>query len=469
MIRRRMPIMPKTWILILMMTAALTGCNFPSLSPTDLPTEVGATSEANPTSMILSTETQIPVEIPSVSPTIEVVTPSGTAPIDLPDYCRPFPDQIYPSSVEGWLDLPLWVKCGGSTEPILVNSPVDGLFWDYSNQTGKLLYGTEYTAGPNEPEIWIGNYALWIYDFRTGLSTKWIPGGVLEAKWAPEMDMQGQLGSAVIMGDGTIGLVTEPEKITSLANIKRYDSEMDACCITWSPKGDKLAYIKNEILYVITTTPQEPRMLAEEAYGRSEWVMEDQLLLFPSSIVKVATADGSGPFIPNIPDGNRVWVRPEKEIFWDAENRTLVFDEIHVASNPQSITWVYRFSETFENVVEQYSLVRQNTSYLLSWYDLGKTVITSDGDVIPILPDADQQIIEGVIDRIYQGRYMLWLEDDPSLRVSVSLNAQMKDADGNKITILNLDQGMRVRIAGKDIADGGGFLAQEIQILEDEQ
>src|SRR4030067_1463781 len=114
--------------------------------------------------------------------------------------------------------------------------------------------------------------------------------------------------------------------------------------------------------------------------------MDEHLLLFPSSILKVAKADGSGPFIPNIPDGNRVWVMPERKLFWDPETRTLVFDEIHIAESQQAVTWVYSFSENFENVVEQYSCVRRDASYLLFWYDHGNSVITSNGEVIPTRP-----------------------------------------------------------------------------------
>ena len=119
---------------------------------------------------------------------------------------------------------------------------------------------------------------------------------------------------------------------------------MEACCIAWSPKSDKLAYAKNETLYVIPTTPQEPRMLAENAFGRPIWVLDQQLLLFPSSVIKVARTDGTGPYIPNIPDGNRIWAMPERVILWDPESSTLVFDEFHITGVQQAVTWVYHFS-----------------------------------------------------------------------------------------------------------------------------
>jgi hypothetical protein len=370
-------------------------------------------------------------------------------------------------AVDGWLEDQLWVKCGGASKPALINSPVQGLFWDYSNQTGKLLFGTEYSPGSDDSDLWIGNYTLWVYDFRTDTSTKWIPGGVLEARWAPEVNNQGQQRLAVIMTDGMVGLVSGPDDVTELANIKRYDPEMDACCISWSPKGDQFAYVKNEILYVIATAPREPRMMAENAFGRAVWVLRERLLLFPSSIVKLARVDGTGPFIPNIPDGNRVWVTPESRILWDSENRILVFDEIHQTGVTYAFTWVYYFSEDFETVIEQYSFKRGEPSYLISWYEQGQTIITTNGEVISIHPKSDQISIEGVIDRIYQGRYMLWLEDETYPRISVSLRAQIEDVTGNKNSILDLDEGLNIKITGQSIADGAGFLAHKIQILED--
>jgi hypothetical protein len=463
MLKRGLYDVSATRFIIFIIALLLASCNFPGFSA------LTPTAEMNRTPVASPTETQLVDEVPTTTPTVELppeITPTSPPP-ELPGQCRPFPDQIYPSGKDRWLDSSFWVKCGGSSEPFEARSPVEGLFWDYSNQTGKLLYGTEYIPGSDDPDVWIGDYTLWIYDFRTDMSTKWMQGGVLEARWAPEVDAQGQQRLAVIMADGTIGLVRGPDQVIELANIKRYDTEMDVCCITWSPKSDKLAYIKNEILYVIATTPQEPRLLAENAYGRAFWVQDEQLLLFPSSIVKVANADGSGPFIPQIPDGNRVWVMPEHDLLWDPENRTLVFDEFHISETQHAITWVYTFSEDFENVIEQYSCERQDASYLLSWYDLGNTAITSAGELVSLRPSEDRITIEGLIDRIYQGRYMFWLEGDPFPRFSVSLRCQLKDSNGDKITILDLDEGMRVRITGQSIADGTGFLALEIQIIED--
>jgi hypothetical protein len=450
--------------LILIITLTLSGCNFPGLTPTPSTTEIDRTPTESPT------ETQRMEDLATATPKPAMtsqVPPTESPPPELPAQCKPFPDQIYPSRQDRWLDDSFWVKCGGSSEPIEVRSPVEGLFWDYSNQTGKLLYGTEYIPGSDDSEVWVGNYTLWIYDFRTDMSTKWIQGGVLEARWSLEMDNQGQQRLAIIMDDGTVGLVQEPNQVLELANIKRYESEMDACCISWSPKGDKLAYIKNDNLYVIATTPQEPRLLAENAYGRPVWVQNQQLLLFPSSVVKVANADGTGPFIPQIPDGNRVWVMPDRDFLWDPENKMLVFDEIHITEAHHAITWVYLFSENFENVLDQYSCERRDASYLLSWYNQGNTAITSDGEVIQVQPQTDPISIEGVIDRIYQGRYIFWLEADPFPRISVSFRAKLEDSDGDKITILDLDEGMSVRVTGQSIADGCGFLASEIQIVED--
>jgi hypothetical protein len=243
---------------------------------------------------------------------------------------------------------------------------------------------------------------------------------------------------------------------------------MDACCITWSPNEDKLSYIKNEILYVIPTVPQEPRMMAENAFGPAIWVLDQQLLLFPSSVIKLAHVDGSGPFIPNIPDGNRIWTMPDSRLLWNATEKMLIFDEFHVSGMTKSTTWVYQFSEDFETVTELYSFERKDSSFLIAWYELGESVITSTGQLIPVQLSSDSQTYEGMIDRIYQGRYTLWLEGDPYPSISVSLGARIKDADGNRASILDLDEGLRVRITGVEIADGRGFLAEAIQILKSE-
>jgi hypothetical protein len=423
--------------------------------PTSLPTETPA-----PVIDPIPTSTQIVID--------PIVTATSTPIPELPGQCRPFPDQVYPDLKEGWVSATLWVKCGGSSDPLTVRSPVNGMYWDYSNQTGKIAYGQKYTPDPDDLELWIGDYSLWVYDYRTGMNTQWIKGGVLEAKWEPEVEGSGIQRLAVLLGDGTVAMVTGPEQIEALVNIDRYDLEMDACCISWSPKADKLAYVKNETLYVVPTTPQEPRMLAENAFGPPVWVLDQQLLLFPSSVIKIAQADGTGPFIPNIPDGNRVWTAPESTILWDEASRTLVFDEIHITPVYHAITWVYTFAEDFETVTELYSFVREGGSYLQSWYDQGQSVITSEGDVIRTGTAESQTTLEGVIDRIYQGRYMFWLEDDPYPVISVSLRAQIKDSNGNRASILDLDTEMRVMISGKGISNGRGFLAEEIQIMEEE-
>jgi hypothetical protein len=456
----------KSSLLTTFLAATLASCNFPGLS-TDIPTLI---VPEEPTS--LPTETQPPMTVPIPTSTENVIDPivtaTSTPPPELPGQCRPFPDQVYPDLKEGWVSATMWVKCGSSAEPITVGSPVNGLYWDYSNQTGKIVYGQEYTPGPDDLDVWIGDYSLWVYDFRTGMNTQWIKGGVLEAKWEPEVEGSGIQKLAVLLGDGTVAMVTGPEQIEALVNIDRYDLEMDACCISWSPEADKLAYVKNETLYVVPTTPQEPRMLAENAFGPPAWVFDQQYLIFPSSVIKIAQADGSGPFIPNIPDGNRIWAAPESTILWDPASRTLVFDEVHIIPTYQAITWVHTFSEDFETVIELYSFVREDGSYLQSWYDQGKSFITSKGDVISTSTSESQISLEGVIDRIYQGRYMFWLEGDPYPVISISMLAQIKDPEGNRASILDLDTGMKLKITGKDISHGRGFLVEEIQILSDE-
>jgi len=453
--------------MLVLLCIALASCNFPGYSVS------GPTQEISDEPTSPPTETQETMIAPTASPTTESIpepssTPTSTPPPELPGQCRPFPDQIYPVLENGYLLDQMWVKCGGSSEPYLVHSPVEGLYWDYSNQTGKLVYGLEYSPGPEDLDVWIGDYSLWVYDFRTDLSTQWIQGGVLEAQWAPEVDLSGIQQLAVLLGDGNVAIVTGPEQIETLVNIDRYDLEMEACCIAWSPKSDKLAYAKNETLYVIPTIPQEPRMLAENAFGRPIWVLDQQLLLFPSSVIKVARADGTGPYIPNIPDGNRIWAMPERVILWDPESSMLVFDEFHITGAQQAVTWVYHFSEDFETVVELYSFQRKDDSYLLAWYEPGNSIITSNGDLVNVLPAFDPITLDGVIEKIYPGRYVLWLEGDPYPFISVSLRASIKDRNGDRASILDLTEGLKIRVTGRSIADKRGFLADEIQIIDEE-
>jgi hypothetical protein len=454
-------------ILSLIFIFVLAGCNFPGFSsedPSQMPPD-------DPTSQPADTElpTKDPTATVTTESTLEPAPEPTQAPLPkIPSHCRPYPDQLYPALSDGWFIDKSWVKCGGSSEPIEVSAPVEGLFWDYSNQTGKIAYGLAYEPGPEDLDVWIGDYSLYVYDYRTDMSTLWLKGGVLDAKWAPEIQSSGIQPLAVLLGDGTVAIVTGPEQIETLVNIDRYDREMDACCITWSPNEEKLSYVKNEIMYVIPTVPQEPRMMAENAFGPATWVLDQQLLLFPSSVIKLAQVDGSGPFIPNIPDGNRVWTMPESRLLWNATEKMVIFDEFHVSGMIESTTWVYQFSEDFETVTELYSFERKDSSFLIAWYELGESVITSTGKRIPVQLSSESQTYEGMIDRIYQGRYTLWLEGDPYPSISVSLGARIKDTDGDRASILDLDEGLRVRITGVEIAEGRGFLAEEIQILKSE-
>jgi len=60
------------------------------------------------------------------------------------------------------------------------------------------------------------------------------------------------------------------------------------------------------------------------------------------------------------------------------------------------------------------------------------------------------------------------LEGDPYPFISVSLRASIKDGNGDRATILDLAKGLKIRITGRSIDDMRGFLADEIQIIDEE-
>jgi hypothetical protein len=166
--------------------------------------------------------------------------PAATSSPNIEEICWPFLGDIL--SLQSW-DEEYKALCKG--EIVTLPSPIEGAsLLDYTPRTGRIAYTL-----PESEES-----GVWVYDYWTGQSQKWLDEDVEEALWAPMKNKSGIQPLAVLYKDGQLALVNGPEDVSPMVD--------DVCCVSWSPLADKIAYAHDNALYIVIVDGGQPRKIA---------------------------------------------------------------------------------------------------------------------------------------------------------------------------------------------------------------
>jgi hypothetical protein len=477
----RLPQTRKIMILMISLVTLL-GCNIFSEGSL-LPTITAAPAASASSTATETGEEATPPHIPTTEPFVETATelPAQTPfPTIVPEPvrgCIPYPEQAFAPWGGMEIDNYYWAFCDGKFYNN-VPAPIKGHFWDYTPVTGRLAYGR---ASLDQ----LGSSDLWIYDYRSGMSEQWLEGNVIAAWWSPIKDNRGVQPLLVLMGTfesdrdahptGDLYLMTSRNHFTFVIG--------QACCVEWSPEGDRIAYIKNETVYVLNPFSASPRMLSKRAYGQPIWALAQGAVIFPSWPIKIGWADGSGNFVPRISTGEEIYGSTATSMLWSPEQRRLAFrKELDLLCNTSDcpdlgdVYWVYQFSEDLQTIDQQYFWERSDggsLAELLAWDVPGESFITVLGETISIQPSRTLVTVDGIIEYLNRTSRTFTLRvlqnNPPEMLKSISLSsrARIADSDDHTITINSISEGMKVEVIGSPVFNGNGILADRVQVVGD--
>jgi hypothetical protein len=419
------------------------------------PIELPARWTSTPTTIFVPTATFTPT--PVVDPTeirrLPTRTPKPTpwptsGPTeDLRYLCEPFPDEIHYYAYGGDFcesDWSLYETCKGKV--IHTCSPVDHMaLLDYTPLTGRFAYISRELAGG----------ALWIYDYWTETSENWSDTQATKAEWFPIKDEEGKQKLAILDGDGNLILLSGPFKSSTIAtNISHF---------SLSPKGDRIAYVKEESLYVVPIRGGQPRKLADQVYGTPAWALEHNAIIAPSSPMKIVKLDGSDVIIPEEMPYITKRIRSSElggQVLWDERSRLVVFT-IKI-NGPTDIypLFVYELSDDLNSIVNQKFITMDTDRYGIpyAWKIPGTTILSPNGRHLTVTLESDFFTVEGRISSI--GRDYLGVEfvyDEPNLHyfvahfsnVVIDDQTMILDKNGNIIATDGLEEGMTIQLTAR--------------------
>ena len=289
----------------------------------------------------------------------------------------------------------------------IADSPVEfGLLWDYSPISGRLAYASEFFHGSEPSGNIVPNYSisdLWVYDYQSGQSERWLSDYVNRAVWAPD----GERITASIFNP-----VSNQLDLVLVSGPDQY--ELVATCASdyfaWSPNGDMLAFAVSPSM--VTGMPVEciglflvsgmqsgdyqvERILAEgiEDFSSNHpgdqpfWNIEQDALISPAPPFGVIPLDGSAPFTPQFPDGmSGADFSMQKSLsLWNIEQRQLIIHAWIGLSNMGGV-WVFELSADLRTIDNYYRLgvpANEGNSdiMLVSWWKYGESILVADGDI----------------------------------------------------------------------------------------
>jgi hypothetical protein len=287
-------------------------------------------------------------------------------------------------------------------------SPVEfGLLWDYSPVSGRLAYASEFFHGSEPPgNVW-PNYSisdLWVYDYASGQSERWLSDYVNHALWSPD----GERITASIFNPESnqldLVLVSGPDQVETVA-------QCASGLFSWSPNGDRLAYIVPASL--VTGMPKEctgtylvsgmdrgeyqveriSNLGSEAVYNNFPgappfWAEAQNALIIPDTPFWVVPLDGSPPFVPQFPNGNGIsltdFMSPNLSL-WNIEQRQLIIHDFG-GRNGMGGVWVFELSADLRTIENYYRLggpANDGNSdiMLVSWWKYGESILVADGDI----------------------------------------------------------------------------------------
>ena len=288
----------------------------------------------------------------------------------------------------------------------IAESPVEfGLLWDYSPTSGRLAYASEFFHGSEPLGNEVPNYSisdLWVYDYVSGESERWLSDYVNHAVWSPD----GERITASIFNPESnqldLVLVNGPDQY-----------ELVATCVSgffsWSPNGDMLAYAISPS--IVTGMPEEcfgvflvsgmqsgeyqverisiegvEKFLYNYPPAQPFWTLEQDALISPIPPFGVVPLDGSQPFTPQFLDGfdSDRFFMPSLSL-WNMEQRQMI---VHTFGGLNSMggVWVFEFSPDFRTVDNYYRLgdsanTGNSDINLISWWNYGESILVADGDI----------------------------------------------------------------------------------------
>jgi hypothetical protein len=475
---------------------SLTGTESYFLDPTGSPTQVAASPSVAPTEdegiPPSKTPQEAPVSTPSPSPTPDPIV-----------ICKPIPSDYFFQTED-------WIQAICQEKMALILPPVTGMsYLDYTSLTGRVAY-TDTTTDQKD---------LWVYDYWAEASVKWLDDGVEVAYWAPTKNAQGVQPLAILMADGSLVLMNGPEQMLLLesglegsCNYLFPSVELD-CKFHWAPASDKIAYLKNDNLYVVPVEGGQPRKLAENAHGISwspkgnmiayikegalfivppdaskepqqitnfdllsgrwnyTWAPEAEAIIVPGEPIEIVKIDGSDRFTPTRWDG----IVPSKlqagTILWSAEKHLLVYDDKPHPCDVTGRAWVLELSGDLRRILFYYAVADDNLS-LSGWKIPGESVY-GWGGFSRLSPAPEKYKIQGeIVDyqprtrRMYLGKSL-----EVERTVFIREDTQVFTAEGEQLTTYNFKPWveMPVEVVCQDILDEyyETCMATEIYILNE--
>jgi hypothetical protein len=389
-----------------------------------------------------------------------IPNPSSSPTLSPKQLCQPFPDEIQYLGSTTILGYPAWTLrayCKG--EIAHFRSPVgDMLLLDYTSLTGRFVYGPTDT---NES-------GLWVYDYWLELSEKWLDKKVLKAEWAPVRNAEDVQVLAILDHDGNLSISSEPFQIYPIATGVNH--------FTISPAGDKVAYVKGDVLYVIPIQGGQARKLAENAYGMPIWSVENNAILLPSTPVKITYLDGSGSFIPQL----QPWIKKRvgdlcdgsgncalsssyetEQILWDEQSHFLVFYSTQPNDEEKFRTLhIYELSEDLRWVDNLQTIYGDFTNGI-HWDTYGQSIIDSVGNVTRIGLASEIFSIEARILSVEDQVLMVEFVQSPMRsstlaqllsHVTLTDQTQVIDINGNLTHLGVLKSGMIIEISARKLS-----------------
>jgi hypothetical protein len=378
-------------------------------------------------------------------------TPMPTSTIDPIETCHPFPDDIHRGPWGTTI-----IRCGSYVQTYSPDDPPSEIpeiwrHYDYTSLTGRIAYEKD-------------NNDLWVFDYWTDESTRWLDENVQDAKWGPMVNAElGGQPLAILTDEGNLELMTAPGKITHLVDLG------EAHSISWSPKGDRIAYLKDNTLYTISLENKQPRKLAENIEWDYTWAIEHNAIFVPGPQIRVVPLDGSDSFVPKTPDGDypppRQYGNYRKvgKILWSPKYRLLIFGETYCEGIGCDGLSIYKLSDDLR-VIEDFYIKYYGSELGLHLFDwvIPDSIVDSNSYSISIQPDPEKEITQGKVNEFHPEHHRILLDNTI---VYLSSTTLVFTPEGLQVPISDFipDVGMTLELVCQSFLDG--CFTPKIQII----
>ncbi|MGA9531536.1 MAG: hypothetical protein WBR18_02365 [Anaerolineales bacterium] len=281
-------------------------------------------------------------------------------------------------------------------------SPVDfAMYWDYSGQTGKLAYASEFFHAARTSNTSVSD--LRVYDYSTKDDAEWLPDNVARASWSPLQPghySEQRLAAAIFNTDEgrfDLGLVRGPGQVEWLASCASSN-------FAWSPDAKEIAYVaftpggdgggipeECQGVFIVSVEDGQVRQLSDIPALYSGWLGNRPLwtdnsgpLLFtgaaPKSVFWGIKTDGSEVYETAMGSGiTEDYLPSPMASLWSPEHRSVI-GQTEGMMDPWGV-WVYMFSEDLRTIESAYRINWGDYDHdiiLLGWWEPGESVLLRD-------------------------------------------------------------------------------------------